>query len=172
MTNWESLVHEHKQLVWDTVYRLVGNHADALDCFQDTFLEAVKVARKTEVREWSAMLRHLATLRSLDLLRVRYRIRDHTDPHFDPAIAISRGAGPREEAEAGELAARLRRALANLPAQQATVFCLCRLESRTYQEAATLLGVEMNNVGVLLHRASKQLRHVFNSESADAGKTE
>ena len=34
MTDWKSIVHEHKRLVWHTVYRLLGNDADALDCFQ------------------------------------------------------------------------------------------------------------------------------------------
>ena len=172
MADWESLVHEHKQLVWHTVYRLVGNHADALDCLQDTFLEAVKVDRKEDVREWSAMLRHLATVRALDLLRTRYRQSGRTDQQFDPAIAISRDPGPGELAEGGELLARLRAALAELPAQQAEVFCLCRLDGATYQDAATQLGLDVNHVGVLLHRANKRLRQLLASEGVDAGKTE
>ena len=115
MTDWESIVRQHGQLVWHTVYRLAGNDADALDCFQETFLEAVKVDRKEPVRDWAALLRHLGTARALDLLRVRYRQRRRTDPLLDPAVVISRQAGPRQEAEASELAGRLRAASQNCP---------------------------------------------------------
>ena len=142
MTDWKSLVLEHKQLVWQTVYRLVGDHADALDCFQETFLEAVKLDRKVAVRQWPAMLRHLATLRALDLLRTRYRQSKRADAEFDPAVVISREPNPSEHAEAGELADRLRAALAQLPAQQAEVFCLCRLNGMTYREAAMRLELD------------------------------
>lgn len=80
MTDWEAVVSQHVGIVRHTVYRLVGNHADAWDCIQETFLEAVKVERREPVRNWPALLRRLATARALDLLRVRYRQRDRHGP--------------------------------------------------------------------------------------------
>ena len=35
----------------------------AWDCVQETFLEAVKIDRREPVRNWTALLRHLATAR-------------------------------------------------------------------------------------------------------------
>jgi RNA polymerase sigma-70 factor (ECF subfamily) len=171
MTNWKSIVQEHEQLVWNKVYRLVGNDADALDCFQETFLEAVRVDRKEKVRDWAALLRHLATARALDLLRVRYRDRDRTDPLVDLSGAISREPGPRSQAEASELADRLRAALAQLPANQAEVFCLCRLDGMTYREAAAELNIDANTAGVLLHRACNKLQQLLASAPIDCQKT-
>lgn len=171
MTDWQSIARQHGRLVWHTAYRLLGNEADAFDCFQETFLEAVKVDRREPVREWAALLRHLATARALDLLRVRYRRRGRTDSSVDPANAVSRIASPAEEAEAAELADSLRVALAKLPDKQAEVFCLCRLDGLTYREAAERLGVDTNMVGVLLHRASKQLRQLLASEDVRARPT-
>ncbi len=75
MTDWETVVGQHAGIVQRTVYRLVGNHADAWDCIQETFLEAVKIDRREPVRNWPALLRHLATVRALGLLRVRSRQR-------------------------------------------------------------------------------------------------
>ena len=69
MTDWEAVVGQHVEIVRRTVYRLVGNDADAWDCVQETFLEAVKIDRREPVRDWPALLRHLATARALDLLR-------------------------------------------------------------------------------------------------------
>lgn len=171
MTDWNSLVDEHKQLVWQTAYRLVGNHADAWDCLQETFLAAVKVDRKEEVRDWPSLLRHLATARALDLLRGRYRQRGRHDPLADPDVVISREPGPRQEAEAAELADRLRAALTELPAPQAEAFCLCRLAGMTYREAASQLAVDTNSVGVLLHRACNRLQQRLAREGVDSGRS-
>ncbi len=161
MTDWKTIVDQHGQLVWATAWRLLGNHADAADCFQDTFLEAVKVARREPVRDWTSLLRHLATARALDLLRVRCRQRRQIDLSADPAGAVSHNAGPREEAEAGELAERLRAALAELPADQAAVFCLSCLDKLSYREVGERLELTVSAVGVLLHRARGRLRELL-----------
>ena len=166
MTDWKTIVDQYGQLVWATVFRLVGNHADASDCFQETFLEAVRVARREPVREWTALLRHLATVRALDLLRVRCRQRNRVDALADPDSLVSRAAGPRQEAEADELADRLRAALAQLPRQQAEVFCLSCLDHATYGEIGEWLEITVSAVGVLLHRARRRLQKLL--ESVDA----
>jgi RNA polymerase sigma-70 factor, ECF subfamily len=161
MTDWKTIVDQHSQLVWATVFRLVGNHADASDCLQETFLDAVKAARKEPVRDWSALLRHLATARALDLLRVRCRNRSRTDAMADPALLIGREPGPEQMAEADELAERLRAALVQLPRNQAEVFCLNCLESLTYSEIGERLQMTTSAVGVLLHRARGRLRELL-----------
>jgi RNA polymerase sigma-70 factor, ECF subfamily len=161
MTDWKTIVDQHSRLVWATAYRLVGNHADALDCFQETFLEAVKAARREPVRDWSALLRHLATVRALDLLRVRCRNRSRVDAAADPIDLVGHEATPQENAEAAELSERLRTAIAELPKNQAEVFCLSCLESLTYSEIGERLNLTTSAVGVLLHRARGRLRELL-----------
>ena len=161
MTDWNTIIEQHGQLVWATAYRLLGNPADAADCFQDTFLEAIKVARREPVRQWEAFLRHLATARSLDLLRARCRRRARIDAAADPEAAISREAAPGQAAEANELMERLRAALAQLPEEQAEVFCLGCLDELSYREIGQRLNLTTNAVGVLLHRARQRLRELL-----------
>jgi RNA polymerase sigma-70 factor, ECF subfamily len=161
VTDWKMIVDQYGQLVWATAYRLLGNQADAADCFQDTFGEAVKVNRREPIRQWDSFLRHLATARALDLLRVRCRERGRTEVLADPAAAVSRGAGPPEVAEASELAERLRAALPELPLDQAAVFCLSCLDKLSYREIAERQGLTTNAVGVLLHRARQRLRQLL-----------
>jgi RNA polymerase sigma-70 factor, ECF subfamily len=169
VTDWNTIVDQHGQLVWATVWRLLGNPADALDCYQETFLDAVKVARREPVGNWSALLRHLATARALDLLRARCRQRNCTDAMVDPDTLISRQPDPGQEAEAGELAERLRVALAQLPGDQAEVFCLSCLDKLSYREIGERLKLTTNAVGVLLHRARHRLRELL--IPVDAGST-
>lgn len=61
-------------------------------------------------------------------------------------------------AEENELFDHLRRALAKMPADQADACCLRFLEMMSYEEIADELGLTVNHVGVLLHRAKSALQ--------------
>lgn len=161
MTDWKLIVDRHGPLVWATASRLLSNHADAQDCFQETFFEAIKLARREAVRDWAPLLRHLATVRALDMLRVRCRTLSRTEALADPAAAVGRETDPSQEAEALELAERLRTALAELPPEQAKVFCLSCLDKLSYREIGGRLGLTTSAVGVLLHRARGRLRELL-----------
>lgn len=161
MTDWEALVGQHVGIVHPTACRLVGNGADAWDCVQETFLEAVKIERRKPVRNWSALLRYLATARALDLLRRRVRQRRRCDAEADPAEAVSREAGPSSQAEAHELAERLRAAVGQLPPRQAEVFCLICFEQMTSQEVAERMGISPTAARMLLSRARGRLQRLL-----------
>jgi RNA polymerase sigma-70 factor (ECF subfamily) len=110
----------------------------------------------------------LATVRAIDLLRVRCRNRGRIDASTGSDGALSREADPVQEAEAGELAEQLRAALPHLSRDQAAVFCLSCLENLSYQEIGERLGMTANAVGVVLHRARHRLRELL--VSVDIGK--
>jgi RNA polymerase sigma-70 factor (ECF subfamily) len=161
MTDWEAVVGQHVGIVQRTVHRLVGNDADAWDCIQDTFLEAVKIDRRQPIRSWSALLRHVATAKALDLLRRRFRQRARYSAEADPAQAPSREPNPTGHAEANELADRLRIAVGQLPPQQAHVFCLTCFEQMNSVEVAERLRINPTAVRMLLCRARERLRRLL-----------
>jgi RNA polymerase sigma-70 factor (ECF subfamily) len=161
MTDWEKVVGQHVGIVQRTVHRLVGNYADAWDCIQDTFLEAVKIDRREPIRNWSALLRHLATAKALDLLRKRSRLRARCNADSDPAEAVSREPNPTGHAEASELADRLRVAVGQLPSRQAQVFCLTCFEQMSSEEVAERLQINATAVRMLLCRARERLRRLL-----------
>jgi len=103
MTDWQSIVATHSAVVWRTAYRLLGNHQDAADCFQETFLSALDVARRQMVRSWPAMLTCLATARALDRVRQRMRERGRSVDVAELASAASPEPGPEQQAETAEL---------------------------------------------------------------------
>ena len=166
MTDWEHVVRMHGPLVWQTAWRLLGHESDAADCFQETFVSAMETARTQQVRDWPAFLIKLATARSIDRLRRRGREHKRLEacPEFDNVA--SRQASAAEIAEQRELAHRLRRALAQLPDQQAEVFCLAALEALPHADIAAQLGITANHVGVLLHRARAALRTMLEVPNA------
>jgi RNA polymerase sigma-70 factor (ECF subfamily) len=161
MADWEAVIGQHVGIVQRTVHRLVGNHADAWDCIQETFLEAVKIDRREPIRNWSALLRHLATAKALDLLRRRSRQRARYSAEANPAEAVSREPNPTGRAEARELADRLRVAVGQLPSRQAEVFCLTCFEQMSSEEVAERLRIKATAVRMLLCRARERLRRLL-----------
>src|SRR5947209_8817636 len=71
VTDWDRIVREHGPVVFATAWRILGHAADAEDVVQEVFLQAHQMQQEEAVRCWEALLRRLATCRSLDRLRQR-----------------------------------------------------------------------------------------------------
>ena len=161
MIDWQLIIEEHGSAVWQTAYRLLGNDADAADCFQETFISALKFCRRKQVRNFSALLSRLATARAIDQLRRRIRRSRSTTDNADWTALQSTNPSPSQQAQHNELAEGLRISLSKLPSQEAQVFCLRYLNDMSYQQIANELGIKTNAAGVLLHRARAKLRESF-----------
>ena len=164
MVDWDGIIDTEGPAVWRTVCRLLTHRADAEECFQETFLAAVQLWRRQPVRSPRAALQRLATARAIDRLRQRYRAAGHEsdDP---PGSVADGGPSPPDRAAAAELAEALRGALAELPGKQADAFCLHCLDGYSYREVGDALGLSVDAVGVLLHRARARLRDLLASRA-------
>jgi len=158
MDDWTEVYERHGSLVWATVYRIVGNHAEALDCCQDIFVELLNEPKTRQVRDWAAFLKWLATRRALDRLRRGRAHASRMQPDQDLSFVPASTLGPDAHAISGELVERLKRELSRLPDRQAEAFWLLSVEQMSYEEIGEQLGVDANQVGVLVHRARHRLR--------------
>jgi RNA polymerase sigma-70 factor, ECF subfamily len=166
MTNWEAIVADDGPAVWKLLWRLLADRADVEECFQETFIAALKVSGRQEVECWPAMLCSLATARAMDRLRQRYREGHRFGKDGGPrerqlAEVASTDAGPAEQAVAAELSERLREALAQLPEKQAEAFYLRALCGWTHRQLGERLRMTENAVGVTIHRARQRLRELL-----------
>ncbi len=160
MPDWQEILSRDGGAVWQTAYRILGNRADAEECFQEAFVAALEFSRRQEVQHWRALLLRLVTARSVDRLRRRRRQATRQQA-ADWDSLPDHAPTPPQTAEDAELSERLRTALGRLPAKQAEAFCLHCLEGWSYQEVARQLTVSLDSVGVLLHRARKRLRQLL-----------
>jgi RNA polymerase sigma-70 factor, ECF subfamily len=159
--DWQAIITEHGPAVWQTAYRLLGNDADAADCFQETFVSALEVCRRQPVRNFSSLLVRLATTRAIDQLRRRFR-RSRGHSSSDVGAAEQKATPcPSQQAQDRELAGRVRQLVSQLPPQEAQAFCLRYLNDLSYREIADELGVNTSAAGVLLHRAKTRLREAL-----------
>jgi RNA polymerase sigma-70 factor, ECF subfamily len=167
MTNWDAIVASEGPLVWRTLWRLLANRADVEECFQETFLAALRLSGRQTVECWPAVLCSLATARGMDRLRKRYRRGEHGpnrgNGSADRRLAeeASRDAGPVERAMVTELSERLREAMSQLPERQAAVFYLHALCGWSHREVGQRMDMTENAVGVTAHRARQRIQEML-----------
>jgi RNA polymerase sigma-70 factor, ECF subfamily len=171
MIDWPSILAEHGASVWRTVYRLLNHDADALDCYQETFLEAFGFAQRQPVADWGAFLATVATRRALNRLRSRRRARSRFVALDGVPEPSSEAGCPLQHATAAELLDRVREGLAELPDKQAEVFWLSCVEGLSHQQVADRLQVAPGEVRVLLHRARARLRAILEPTRQQKGES-
>lgn len=163
MTHWEQIVNEYGLFVFRLARRITGRDEDAEDVVQDVFAEIYEYQKREPIREWRGLLRHKATYRALDRIRRR-----RPAVSIDDVEIASRSHGPVQAAVPNELATQLRSAIAELPRQQAAVFCLRYFDGLSNAEISQSLGITSGAVATALHKAKYALTLVF-SEDKDGG---
>jgi RNA polymerase sigma-70 factor (ECF subfamily) len=149
-----AIVAAHGDVVWRIAVQLLSNDEDARDCYQQTFLDAVRLSDKG-VTNWRSLLASIATRRAMDQLRRRYREREMVSTADVEPFGDS---PPDRRILDEELRQRIRAALASLPVAQAEAFWLRHVEDLATGEVARQLELKPGHVRVLVHRAVEHLR--------------
>ncbi len=157
MPDWESLVRESGPIVYRTAWKILRNSEDAEDVLQDVLLELFQMLKRRQLDQYDGLVRRMAMLRSLDRLRQRKRILS-----LDEDVAEVSREGPEALAIRNELAERLLAAVARLPEQAATVFCLRYFENLSNREIAVPLGIGESAVSTALNKARTRLETMLN----------
>ncbi|MHC4883205.1 MAG: RNA polymerase sigma factor [Planctomycetota bacterium] len=167
MGSWPITIEEYGPRVWGIVFRIVGNEADASDCFQEVFLAAVKASRRRKIRNMGAFLSLLATQRAIDWIRKRKRNLQVDTTSMDCEVLEGSALTPLQTMQSLELAEELRIALSKIPPLEAQVFCLRTLNELSYRQIAEEMNVHENYVGVLISRARSKLQTILKSVTVD-----
>jgi RNA polymerase sigma-70 factor (ECF subfamily) len=156
--DWQEIRRQYGMTVFSTVFRILKRHDQALDCYQEVFVEAFEQCGDRLPNNWPALLRWLAVRRALDRLRKERRSTRHVDVEVDTSLVPSAAAQPSADLEFRELVERVRHEIAHLPERQGEAFWLHCVEHLTYAEVATQMCTETETVSVLVHRARLRLR--------------
>ncbi len=149
-----TLARQYGRTVLTAAYRVLGNTSQAEEVQQEVFLRLLEKP-VGEVASWPAFLAAMAMRMAIDRLRRGARWRRLLPLWRGDAAASP--ARPDELLEQQERAARLRAALARLPATQAQVFTLRCAQGLDLAAIAAATGMSVNNVSVSLHRAVRAL---------------
>jgi RNA polymerase sigma-70 factor (ECF subfamily) len=150
LAGFAALYAQHYEAVFRAALRVTGNPADAEDVLQTVFLRVLsRNEHEAAARRPAAYFRRAAVNAAVDLLRRRAA---HAETVYDdraPEAAVEPPLLLKE---------RLRRAVATLQSEEATLFLLRHVEGLSIEELASLFQLEKNNVAVRLHRIRLRLQ--------------
>jgi len=157
--NFEDIVDQYGDFVFNLAYRVLGNHADAEDAAQDAFLSAYRNFHRfrgdSSVSTW---LYRIAVNAALMKLRRDKNKRTQTQTGYEEIQLVSTIAGPEKSALNSELRERLERGLDMLAPNLKAVVVLRDLQGLNNQEAADALDISVSSLKARLHRGRVQLR--------------
>jgi RNA polymerase sigma-70 factor, ECF subfamily len=149
----DDLYRSHGGEVYRYALAVLGNHADAEDITQTTFLNAYRSleqgVRPRKPANW------LLTIAS-NAIKQRYR-HDSARPRqvvLDDRIA---DRGSDEADDSGPTVGEILTALSRIPPGQRQAIVLREFEGRSYEEIAEILGVTVSALETLLFRARRSL---------------
>lgn len=164
------IVEHYQRAVFAIAYRMTCDAAAAEDLAQEVFLRAWRklgTFRPSEpLKPW---LLRLATNVCINALKKRRPIAVpmHADDEGDAIEPPSREPDAAEAASHGELAARLERAIAELPDDYRLIVTLRHVEELSYEEIAEALALPLGTVKVRLFRARERLRRILGPAIGD-----
>ena len=146
----DDLYRRHGAEVYRYAYAVLGNHADAEDVTQTTFLNAYRAleqgVRPRKPSNW------LLTIAS-NAIKQRFR-QEQARPRL---VELDEHIAGQESDDDGPSVGELLTALSKIPPQQRQAIVLREFEGRSYSEIAEILGVTTSALETLLFRARRSL---------------
>ena len=150
LAGFAELYERHYEAVFRAALRVTGNPADAEDVLQTVFLRALAQGGDIEnVALPAAYFRRAAVNAAVDVLRRRTLRAESVYDDRAPHALVSTPLLLKEQ---------LRRAIAVLESEDASLFLLRHVEGLSIEELAEMFEIEKNNVAVRLHRIRQRLQ--------------
>jgi RNA polymerase sigma-70 factor (ECF subfamily) len=155
------LVETYMRAVHGIAYRMMGNHDDADDVAQETFVRAHQALdRYDETYSFYTWLRTIATRVALNEIGKRKRRQTSGGEVFETAsqVVATTAPDPAEHLAERQLSEALQAALEKLPEEFRSVLALRTYEQMSYDEIARTLDIPLGTVMSRLNRARRMLR--------------
>jgi RNA polymerase sigma-70 factor (ECF subfamily) len=157
---YAELVCRYQHMVFTVCHRVLRNAEDAEEATQDTFVKAYQhLAGFGGNAKFSTWLYSIAYRTAISQGRKR-----RMDTTAIDEIPQHPAAERSTEGARSELRRVLDTALAQLPADDASILSFYHLEELSVEEIVTVTGLGASNVKVKLHRARKKLLEVLNEQ--------
>ncbi|MEN8183004.1 MAG: sigma-70 family RNA polymerase sigma factor [Myxococcota bacterium] len=166
--SFETLVKRHQGRVYRLLYRMLGNHEEAQDVSQETFLNLHRHGRRFRRQSrFSTFVYRVAANAALNRRRSLGRDRNRVGQ-----LAVCQLAGehlpelprsPEESLSRAQLSRRVHAALLTLPERLRLPLVLFDLEGLPYAEISRVMAVPEGTVKSRIHRA----RHALRAELGD-----
>jgi len=172
-TAFRFLVENYQDRIYNTALGIVNNAEDAEDVAQEVFIQVHRsIGSFKGESKLSTWMYRIATTRALDLLRSRKSkkrfgmLQRLFGEGNEPMVEIPDFNHPGVAMERKENAAKLFRAIGQLPENQKTAFTLHKLEDLSYQEISEVMKTSVPAVESLMHRARQNLKKILEKDKS------
>ncbi len=166
LLDFDRVIDLHQRRIYRLALDLTGNHHDAEDLAQQTFLKAYQGLNgfrgESRLGSWLhriAVNTHIDCQRGLsEAARRTQRSWDDEDDFVSSAAERRPAGNPEKRAEAATIQRHIARALQGLSPRERAVFVLRHYQQLKLREIASVLDVSEGTVKSLLFRAIRRLR--------------
>jgi RNA polymerase sigma-70 factor (ECF subfamily) len=166
LSDFNQLVLEYQDRVYQQAYRLLGDHQSADDATQESFIIAFRKFHTYRGGSLAGWLLRIVTNLCIDEIRRRKRSRvislepidDNGEEIESPGWIADPGELPEEAAERFELREKIQSVINKLAPDYRTALVLVDIQGLDYAEAAGVLGCPVGTVKSRLARARSRLR--------------
>ncbi len=158
---FEQVVQWHSDDVFRLAYLILGNHDEAEDVLQETFLKLIQRIKSGQFGLHNGSIKSflLTCARNLCIDRVRQRtIRAKSQKQIQINNDWNLPESPYSVARERDIHTILANALDSLPENQRLIFVLFEFKGDSYKEIADALQIPLSQVKTQLHRARRKLR--------------
>lgn len=166
---FDALCARYGQPIFGYIYRSVGDPALAEELTQDVFLKAFLHLRRTATETiFKAWIYRIATTTCLDAHRAAARRPIPVHDEEELALMADREASdPEQQLIQREQRHAVRRTLDALPAHYRQALILRQLQGLSYAEIGEALGISMEAVTSLIHRARQAFRAAYSRQQQE-----
>ena len=169
MEAFEKLVNRHRGVVYRLARAVTGNHHDADDAAQETFVRVFRALGSFDPnRSFKPWLKRITYNTSLNVLRSsKVRSREIASENL-PEIADP-SPGPGSSIQMGQTVVKVDQALHDMPGELRTTLLLRAVDGMSYKEIAAATGVRIGTVMSRLSRARERVHQVIETAGQVSG---
>ena len=167
LASFEELVVRYRRSVYRLARSITGNHEDADDAVQETFIRVFRsLGRFDPSRPFRPWIKKITFNTSLTVLRKTARKNSEVDMDLERFEGST--PGPEQLMQARDLQAQMDEALSALPTDLRATFILRASEGMSYRDIARTTGVRIGTVMSRLSRAREKILRSIQSAPGSA----
>ena len=168
---FKTLVETYQDMVFNTAIGIVQNAQDAEDVAQEVFIRVFRSIHSFKGEsKLSTWIYRITTSCALDLIRSRKSKKRFAflqrlfGENNEPIYEVPDFNHPGVAMDQKENAAKLFKAIDQLPENQKVAFTLHKLEDLSYQEISEVMQTSVSAVESLMHKAKQNLKKILEKE--------
>ncbi len=160
---YAELVRRHQRMVFNVLYRFLGNYEASQDISQETFIAAYRKLDTFNGRsKFSTWLCQIALNKARDMLRGQgmESLCDDLEDH-QAVLAAEDRETPHRRLEMAEENKRVQQVLNKMPANYREILLLKHLQGFSNEEIVGLLKTSIENIKVRTFRARQMFKRIY-----------